>query len=627
MRVKTSVTGTRPEPADWVFDPLPASGARRGGDPASHVFRQTVTSFVREVVQNANDQRTGAPEIHFRFLELDGERLKRFQAAAAWSRLEPHLRAAASTRGGRHVKQFLDDFDRRHRLLVLVVEDRHTVGLTGDELEGDSHFRALCKDTLFSHKQTESAGGSFGLGKSVLWAFSGLSTVLFNSNLSAESSGQQSPRLFGRVELPTHELLPGKPGSRKAFSGSGWFGRRVAGDEGERAESLWGARAGEIADELGLTRRDEPGTSIAIVGFRDPAADVDRSVEDVAKEIATAVERDFWPAMVMPGEPLTVWTGRPPRPLLPDRDLALVRPFIDAYRQRGSIRAGLEAPGDVVVREIEVELPGRIDGAPAIKGPVRLCVRLFADDDQVTHPLAGHVAWFRRPGMVVWYADKRRLALGARPFHAVVACGEARDPEAPTASDQAIERFLRAAEPPGHDTWESTAALKGDYKRGYAKALDLLQQRVDEALKQIVVAQPRRGRQGPDRLRKMFPLGKRGGSGSGPAAFRVRGLEAWVEAGRWRFRGEVSPAVPIDNWTCTLRLMVSGEDGDDIELLAIERIQPTAAAEVVLAEGIARVHVRGPLLRFSGESVAVPSTAGGRRAVTLEAISRSGETP
>src|SRR5205085_2402474 len=144
--------------------------------------------------------------VHFRFVELSGEKLDTFLQAVAWRSLEPHLRAAASTRGGRNLKPFLEDFDRRRKLVVLVVEDRHTVGLTGDELDGDSHFRALCKDTLFSHKKSEGAGGSYGLGKSVLWTFSGLSLVLFNSNLSSEAKGQTSPRLFGRVELPTHEV-------------------------------------------------------------------------------------------------------------------------------------------------------------------------------------------------------------------------------------------------------------------------------------------------------------------------------------------------------------------------------------------------------------------------------------
>ena len=35
----------------WVFDPLPASGARRGGDPSEHAFRHDLETFVREVEQ------------------------------------------------------------------------------------------------------------------------------------------------------------------------------------------------------------------------------------------------------------------------------------------------------------------------------------------------------------------------------------------------------------------------------------------------------------------------------------------------------------------------------------------------------------------------------------------------
>jgi hypothetical protein len=587
-----------------------------------------VTSFVREVVQNANDQRTGAPEVHFKFIELADDKLDRFLDAVSWRTLEPHLRAAATTKGGRHLRAFLDDFDERRRLVMLVVEDRNTVGLTGDELHGDSHFRALCKDTLFSHKQTDRAGGSYGLGKSVLWTFSGLSMVLFNSNLSVEGLGQQSPRLFGRVELPTHEVTGAPMRRRLAYSGSGWFGRRVKDDDGERAESVWAARAEELAAALGLRRREESGTSIAIIGFRDPAADTERSTEDLAKDIAAAIERDFWPSMVMPGEPLTVWmVAGKARPLLPDRDVTLTRPFVDAFRGRGSAKDSLESVGDVVVREIELDVPARTDGTSAVKGRVRLCVRLFAEDDQGTHPLAGHVAWFRGPGMIIWYADKRRLALGARPFHAVVACGMARAPEAPTEDDLAVERFLRAAEPPGHDSWESTAALKADYKRGYAKALEQLQRRVDEELKKIVVAQPRSGRQGPDRLRRMFPLGQRGGGGAGSVAFHVRNLVARLETGRWRFRGEIRPAVAIDAWECSLRLTESGEDGSELRAIAIERMETNAPAEVEVVDGRAVLRVRGPSLAFTGESAVVPSSAGGRRAVTLEARSRAGEFP
>ncbi|MCH7551401.1 MAG: ankyrin repeat domain-containing protein, partial [Proteobacteria bacterium] len=120
-----------------------------------------------------------------------------------------------------------------------------TGDVTGDELDGDSHFRALCKDTLYSHKQSEGAGGSYGVGKSVLWAFSGLSTVLFNSVLSKDPRGFRSPRLIGRAELPSHGVS-----DESWYSGPGWFGIRADVTGGARAESVWADAAALLASEL-----------------------------------------------------------------------------------------------------------------------------------------------------------------------------------------------------------------------------------------------------------------------------------------------------------------------------------------------------------------------------------------
>jgi hypothetical protein len=591
------------ERIEWVFDPLPASGARRGGDPASHVFRQSVSSFVREVVQNANDQRieNESAEIHFRFVELRGPALEEFRRAVAWETLAPHLREAAKTTGGRNLKEFLAEHEKRDRLVLLVIEDRNTVGLTGDERDGESHFRALCKDTLFSHKQTDSAGGSYGLGKSILWAFSGLSTVLFNSVLS---DGSASPRLFGRAELPSHA----------AYAGSGWFGRVIESGPVAYAESVWAMPAAERASRLKLARPDASGTSISILGFRDPASDADRSIVDLEQEIRAAVVREFWPAMVMPGAPLQVWVA--PRPLLPERDFAAVRPFIEAYRGRISERAILEEPGQVVVKELEVELPARRDGKQAERALVRLCVRLA---DEATHDkLAGHIAWFRGAGMVVWYKDRSNLALGARPFHAVVACGEARNPDAPTAGDRALERFLRSAEPPGHDVWESTATLKAEYRAGYAKALEQLKRRVEDELKAIVVAQPRHGKQGPDRLRKRFPLGTKGGKGSGPSAFSFQAIDAHIDGDRWHFRAEVRPAAARSAaWRCDLRIAEIGEDGLEIRTIPVETVRASHGV-VRIEDGVASIDVTGKVLKLDGTSVPVAHDPRQRRAIHLE---------
>ncbi len=43
--------------AEWVFDPVPPSGAIRGGIPVAYVFPQELEVFVREILQNAHDQK------------------------------------------------------------------------------------------------------------------------------------------------------------------------------------------------------------------------------------------------------------------------------------------------------------------------------------------------------------------------------------------------------------------------------------------------------------------------------------------------------------------------------------------------------------------------------------------
>ncbi|MCY1004489.1 hypothetical protein OV079_02665 [Nannocystis pusilla] len=87
----------------WEFDALPPSGARRGGDPAEYAFPGTLHTFVREALQNANDQslRSGSTraEVHFDVEELKGAELKEFRAAIEWDTLVRHIQGAAAVKG------------------------------------------------------------------------------------------------------------------------------------------------------------------------------------------------------------------------------------------------------------------------------------------------------------------------------------------------------------------------------------------------------------------------------------------------------------------------------------------------------------------------------------------------
>lgn len=603
----------------WVFDELPPSGARRGGDPSEHAFKHDLETFVREVVQNANDQALFKPHVAFRFRELRGEARRRFLRALSFEQLEPHLEAAASAMPDGALRASLESFASADRLLLLYVEDRNTWGLTGEESAGDSHFRALCKDTLYSHKRERGAGGSYGLGKSVLWSFSGLSAVIFHSRLIEDPADHKSPRLIGRVELPSHATVD------RWWSGSGWLGREVrVDDRGARAESAWGEDAAEHASRLAFAPREESaiGTSILIVGFRDPTSESeDDAIDALVERTRRAAVKHFWPAMIAKRElRIDVGVDAETRPVDPEAE-PIARPFVECFRRREELSPALAAPGDVVKREIPFDLPDRRDGARLGTATADLYVRLAREGER--DELLGRVAMMRGPHMVVRYWDRSALGAGARPFHALLIAGLARgDSEL----DQRAEEFLRDAEPPGHDVWEPTPKLKAHYRRGYAKALDQLEHRTADALRALLISAPAQGSRGPERLGRRFPMGKRGGRSAEPSAFHFGKLDARFDGRAWRFSGEVRPEKRGEPWEARFRLEELDAEGEAIGALPIAALRVERGAEATIDEGAAVVAVPAELERvvFEGVSREVLDPDGASE-LRFEIVGRVGE--
>jgi len=120
---------------EWVFDPVPPSGALSGGDPTSYVFSPDIDTLVREVVQNATDQQSGdAPvKVSFSLHELTDDARASFLEGLGWSVLREHLVGVANSASlinGR-VRDALAEIDSG-RLLVLQIEDSGTKGPSGD---------------------------------------------------------------------------------------------------------------------------------------------------------------------------------------------------------------------------------------------------------------------------------------------------------------------------------------------------------------------------------------------------------------------------------------------------------------------------------------------------------------
>jgi hypothetical protein len=593
---------------EWFFFSGGPGAPRYGDDPTKHAVDHDTESFVREVIQNANDQRLNnrrPVEVGFDFYSLEGSDRDSFLRSLGWEReLREHLQAVAGEDSGRGYNRFLERLsDPSEELRLLVVSDRNTTGLTGSWGE-DSNYAALVRDELYSSKQDETAGGSYGLGKSVLWTFSGASTVLFNS-LPSGDSGQ---RFVGRTKLPTHEL------GGTTYQGAGWLCDPRETREGTRPQSIRGEQASGITERLYLDREtDDPGTSMLVVGFRDPTRDQRPELDELADQFLEAAVKYFWPAIHR--DDLRVSVGTPNGRKDADvSEVPAIRPFVECFEERYGENEQLDQPGDVAGLDVPIELPPRADGTETPDGNVRLAARLASPADDDTH--LNDVALFRGAGMVVKYFDQSRVAFGDRNFHAVLACGEARTDEPATDGDLEIDRFLRYAEPPEHDDWISTENLREHYQRGFRTALDEMFGTMRDGLRHLIARTDGSADTLSQRVRKQFPIhGNIERSSSVEVSDPV--FDIWsdsaFENGRWVFDGELEVLEDeFRGWSAEISLRGVNEDGGTFERVPIETVRSEqevstqytdGTAEIVAEDGVGRV-------KFEGESVQIDDAGG-----------------
>jgi hypothetical protein len=257
----------------WIFDPAPPSGAREGGVGWAHALPPELDVFVREVLLNSHDRIKGSDPVRvkFRLHQLDGLYRKRFLDALAWESLKSHLVTSSTGNSplALRMRQGLQELGNMP-LRLLQITDSGTEGLTGGEDEPTANFNALCRHVLYTSEDRPQRGGSYGLGKAVLWRFSSFSTVLFSSRM--DGNPRAGFRIFGRAKLPYHET------GENAWRGPGWFGKSETKPDGRRAVSVWDEEAENAARHLLLFRpaQEDTGTSILVVGFQEPTQEETR---------------------------------------------------------------------------------------------------------------------------------------------------------------------------------------------------------------------------------------------------------------------------------------------------------------------------------------------------------------
>jgi transcriptional regulator with XRE-family HTH domain len=586
------------EAAKWNFRVAPEDGGRDYGNANVLAFTPDINTLVRELGQNGLDQGLrgmGAMQIRFALIELrsGSPAYAAFMRALRWDELLPHIdatidlnsRLSAKLRRG---KQALE------KLLLLRVDDFTTTGAHGEERTSDepgsrSPFAALMRDNLNSSKETNIAGGTHGAGKATAWQCSELSTVLLSSRIAPSylRTGQpeEGLRFIAKSELTWHQWPVHDGGPR---AGPGWLARP------DDTNSLW-VPADHLSplflDRLslpdGVDRSAASGTSLLIVGFRDPQEDEKTDPGAILARIQQALAENFFPAivderMVVTVEHLVDGERRKSEVVNPAK---YVPEMVEAYRahRRGEVvPEGEAAPGDTAHAQVQHLIPAtRPDASPSLQPhddvdtKSDLVVR-FAKPEELgpmgaeRRQLVNHVALVRGRLMVVEYLRRSNLVVGGRPFHAILLAGEAAG-DGP--AQQAAEQFFRQSEPAAHHKWIWREDVRDNYRPGAKQCLNEFYQRLNDKLRDMIKPEEDAEDDGPEELRKLLFLA---GPTRAVSLAVLRLSDQVLEDGRWVIKGEIVVNDRKRRLIVTPRLAVLPESGGTIDL-GWERLEVTRA--------------------------------------------------
>lgn len=134
---------------------------------------------------------------------------------------------------------------------MLKVEDRNTKGLVGPAVPGKP-FHSLVKGTGVSNKESDTSGGSFGIGKNAAFAASEVQTVFYSTIYHDPETAKPRFLAQGKNILVSHRSTGGQERRATAY----WGKPRFLPVEHENQVPAW-------------LRRELVGTSVVIAAFRE----------------------------------------------------------------------------------------------------------------------------------------------------------------------------------------------------------------------------------------------------------------------------------------------------------------------------------------------------------------------
>lgn len=578
----------RPGTLAWYHRPAHRDGGRELGNAAAFAFDTDLAVLAREATQNSLDERFDGSEpvrVRYALHEITDERLRSFLEALRWDEIEPHVEAAASpsNKVGRILERGLADLRENDRLVLLRIDDHNACGLTGPDYD-DGRFSAVIRRQLDSRKESPNAGGSYGLGKAVLWATSKLGLVLVNSHLSEPHEGLRGNRMIGRLELPWRRAEGGE------WAGPAWFGEPDP-ERGGATRSWWGDTA--TARRLHLERTDEsPGTSFLIVGAHDPSGEAD-ALEEMHDALVKALANNFWASMVArtsqaPMLEASVVAERDGEVVVPEQrvDPYLFEPTMTRALQAfldGRTTSELTAKHDVARVDVPLAVPRRKDEDSG-SAHSHAAVLLVALAD-VVGGTPNRLVGMRGNRMVVVEGKIPDMPLGAPPVQAVLLAGRAAGGE----GADAAEGFLRAAEPPEHNDWKRTDDLTSTYARGAATRITEFRRAWKEAVHRLIRPTEEAKDDVPPALAGLLDLDAPPARRS-PGYPTVNDIDGAVQRdGSWRIQVDVQLPVREDSWVLEPILRFATRSGPKPVVKWL--LEPTLNCE--LAESGALVFSKG----------------------------------
>ena len=388
-------------------------------------FQGAIDVYVsRECGQNTGD----APGTNVETVRLMFERLTmRSSEIPAFHQLRETLDACLDRwRDKDKEREFFEQavsLAAKDEISVLRISDFGTTGLTGDDMDEKGRWVALVKSQGLSNKGN-TAGGSFGIGKSSPFAASRFRTVFYGTRTEAGNVALQ-----GVSRLVTHKNRDGK-----LTQGTGFIGDYDP-DGGEGGEPVFRA----VRDQSKIPaqfRRTEPGTDIWIIGYR--------SGPEWSNDLIRSILMNFWPAIYRGSIEFSVGDK-----LISKANLAeLINAHIgqedfDAHHFHKAIAS---QPIKKTLNHV---------------GACELYLTASAPD------LPRRICMVRNTGMKIYDYQPKACRV---PFSGLFIC-----------TDQDGNKLLRKLEPPKHDIWDPKRIEDGTGK----KALDEIKLWIREEVKKL----------------------------------------------------------------------------------------------------------------------------------------------